>query len=281
MKPMRTKGFTLIELLVVIAIIAILAAILFPVFSRARAKALQTSCLSNVKQLALATMMYATENKDMLPTISYWWPSWPPYWHPYSWPYKIAKYISAEGGNHWAATGTSLYDQGQVFQCPAAQMVGGPSWAEGTPCPGIPIAYSGYTVNQAVWMYYMKDLGYYFGPGLSLTQIANTSQVILLGDSSLGNCGYPQDYITYSFSWGSGAWTPGIWNLDPWRSYYGPGYPYPGGPGTEFRAHLGGYNFAFCDGHAKYMKAENVYSQDYGLTPPGVQGYWIDLDTVF
>ncbi len=55
------KGFTLIELLVVIAIIAILAAILFPVFARAREKARQTSCLSNMKQVGLATMMYVQD----------------------------------------------------------------------------------------------------------------------------------------------------------------------------------------------------------------------------
>jgi len=55
------RGFTLIELLVVIAIIAILAAILFPVFARAREKARQASCLSNVKQLMLGVMMYAQD----------------------------------------------------------------------------------------------------------------------------------------------------------------------------------------------------------------------------
>ena len=57
----RNRGFTLIELLVVIAIIAILAAILFPVFAKAREKARQTACLSNVKQLAMATLMYASD----------------------------------------------------------------------------------------------------------------------------------------------------------------------------------------------------------------------------
>jgi len=61
------KGFTLIELLVVIAIIAILAAILFPVFARARAKAQQNDCLSNCKQIQLGLIMYASDNNQMYP----------------------------------------------------------------------------------------------------------------------------------------------------------------------------------------------------------------------
>jgi prepilin-type N-terminal cleavage/methylation domain-containing protein/prepilin-type processing-associated H-X9-DG protein len=64
---MKKKGFTLIELLVVIAIIAILAAILFPVFAKAREKARQASCIFNEKQLALALMQYVQDYDEVFP----------------------------------------------------------------------------------------------------------------------------------------------------------------------------------------------------------------------
>jgi prepilin-type N-terminal cleavage/methylation domain-containing protein len=72
-KVVKTRlGFTLIELLVVIAIIAILAAILFPVFAQARAKAYQTTCINNQRQLVTSILMYAQDNDESLPLPSNW-----------------------------------------------------------------------------------------------------------------------------------------------------------------------------------------------------------------
>ncbi|MBI2302055.1 MAG: DUF1559 domain-containing protein [Armatimonadetes bacterium] len=69
---MRRRGFTLIELLVVIAIIAILAAILFPVFAKAREKARQSSCLSNMKQLGLACCQYQQDYDGLYVPVAVW-----------------------------------------------------------------------------------------------------------------------------------------------------------------------------------------------------------------
>src|SRR5437879_7509284 len=63
----RRRGFTLIELLVVIAIIAVLSAILFPVFAQAREKARQTSCLSNLKQIGTGYMLYVQDYDEQYP----------------------------------------------------------------------------------------------------------------------------------------------------------------------------------------------------------------------
>jgi prepilin-type N-terminal cleavage/methylation domain-containing protein/prepilin-type processing-associated H-X9-DG protein len=67
------SGFTLIELLVVIAVIAVLAAILFPVFAKAREKARQTTCLNNQKQIVTAALMYAQDHEEILPSSAEFW----------------------------------------------------------------------------------------------------------------------------------------------------------------------------------------------------------------
>jgi len=96
------RGFTLIELLVVIAIIAILAAILFPVFARARAKAQQNNCLSNVKQLQLGLMMYASDNDNTMPLDSVGSPA--TYWQSTILPYvkNTQIYICPSDSNPFA-----------------------------------------------------------------------------------------------------------------------------------------------------------------------------------
>jgi prepilin-type N-terminal cleavage/methylation domain-containing protein/prepilin-type processing-associated H-X9-DG protein len=81
----RRSGFTLIELLVVIAIIAILAAILFPVFAQARDKARQTSCLSNCKQIGTSLMMYAQDYDENLPYSGVYGANHPLFKQGYQW----------------------------------------------------------------------------------------------------------------------------------------------------------------------------------------------------
>lgn len=110
----RSRAFTLIELLVVIAIIAILAAILFPVFAQAKAAAKKTACLSNTKQLGLGVMMYASDADDVLPgndpTTTDYSPGC----------YKAKGYADPTAPRNWVV-GVNPYTKNiQINKCPTA-----------------------------------------------------------------------------------------------------------------------------------------------------------------
>lgn len=102
------RGFTLIELLVVIAIIAILAAILFPVFARAREKARQTSCLNNAKQMATAVQMYVQDYDETV--IPYYQDGNP------------------SGSRCWWQIMEPYVKNMQVYLCPSSYMIA-PNWS--------------------------------------------------------------------------------------------------------------------------------------------------------
>ena len=105
----RNKGFTLIELLVVIAIIAILAAILFPVFAKAREKARTASCASNMKQIGLALMQYAQDYDEVMATPRSY----------YSWTNTLVTPNVTDYCMDWRGQIQPYIKSVQVFSCPS------------------------------------------------------------------------------------------------------------------------------------------------------------------
>ena len=120
----RRPGFTLIELLVVIAIIAILAAILFPVFAQARESARQTACLNNLKQIGVAIPMYAQDYDERFP-IHLYYPTSGNYSVSITWREECQPYIkngvdNAHQGKEYANQNRALTG---VFQCPSTPAI--------------------------------------------------------------------------------------------------------------------------------------------------------------
>ncbi len=149
------RGFTLIELLVVIAIIAILAAILFPVFAQAREKARQTSCLSNVKQLMLGILMYTQDYDERLV------------------PGALVMYSGCGHSitRRWYDVIQPYVKNYQFFQCPSEN--GG---------------YRDYGWNTAEFGYYCGSHG--TGWATALAALDHPSETILIGDNGYqsSNC---------------------------------------------------------------------------------------------
>lgn len=203
MRSHKSEGFTLIELLVVIAIIAILAAILFPVFAKAKEQARKTVCYSNLKQIGMACMMYANDWDERLP-----------YWtEMYSTPYAF-DITGPIDENNWAKVTLPYTKNRELWQCPSARIEKG--FNEPTPTNNI-----SYAINGKI------------GLGWALARITNPANTVMVRDIGYATHRlYPSPYKFPDGTW-SGPYSYPIhlkgqvWNFcdghakyiqtDPWQ----------------------------------------------------------------
>jgi prepilin-type N-terminal cleavage/methylation domain-containing protein/prepilin-type processing-associated H-X9-DG protein len=253
----RTNGFTLIELLVVIAIIALLAAILFPVFARARENARRASCQSNLKQISLGMVQYTQDYDEKYPSAY----STRPFQDPtgtqsafaVGWGYMIMPYMKSV----------------QIMQCPSE-----PNKQNLVPdgAGGHDFGWSDYFINGNLAVYTCSGPSC-SAPGIKISTVPNTSVVIMLGDSGQGRDYTQANCYDYS-SCGGGNPDMGV-NIPPgWDctkdgvvGYTAAGYI---GDAADWNAmnpgamkrHLEGANYAFSDGHVKWLKPDMLSYND-------------------
>ena len=220
------QGFTLIELLIVIAIIAILAAILFPVFGRARENARRASCQSNLKQIALGVMQYSQDYDQRGPVYEYSDEKFPP--RIWGWSQLIQPYIK------------SL----QVFQCPSEPYA---QEAETAANNYFPAGFSDYYFNRNLFSPENPFTGpYTASPSTHESAYAAPALTVMLGD---GDNNDPSNIQWWAF-FPYGPRDIYVWN----------GTDYTLVPPSQqggFR-HLEGSNFAFADGHVKWLNPRRV-----------------------
>ncbi len=233
----KSSGFTLIELLVVIAIIAILAAILFPVFAQAREKARAISCLSNNKQIGTALMLYAQDYDEGFPT-------WSEYWYMYYvdrpnrgldtsdryWDAILLPYVKS--GN------PARLDRGGVWRCPSSER---------------DASFRSMGINQAL-IYDFDPRSPFYYRYIKQPEIETPASIVFVGDGGTsGRLDPPHFFQGYAekYVWKLGYYTRSA----PWR-------------------HQNGANYTFCDGHAKFIAGDKFYphppppSADYALARP-------------
>jgi prepilin-type N-terminal cleavage/methylation domain-containing protein/prepilin-type processing-associated H-X9-DG protein len=241
LKRMNKRGFTLIELLVVIAIIAILAAILFPVFAQAREAARKTSCISNTKQLGTALSMYAQDFDEVFPMGG----------------------SSAPGGIRWRQMVYPYIKNVGVYTCPSEKS--GNFDAKINTTTGIIDTNNagGYGTNSNIMRW---------DASRSLAEITAPADTFLACDAAqctaaVANNDQPETWV--SFKSGRTDWqvtAPGNWSDNN-------GTPYSSAGSNETRRpmarHQGGLSVIYCDGHAKWQKVQ----QFLGVGPGNLKGW--------
>jgi len=239
----KSKAFTLIELLVVIAIIAILAAILFPVFAQAKMAAKKTVDLSNVKQLALGVAMYGNDYDDTYPFCWGWNSEWKP-WHQQVDPYvkNVSIWISpvdnwgrgTEGNDATCNPGKPVrgVTYSMNYTWPAFGSSNGTWWGQGSPqCDMSPTCDSG---------------------GASATGVPAVASTILIAPR-------PNWYHQFCEGWA----TEQFFNYGEFNMV--------GGGAKMFN---GGANYGLCDGHAKFMFKSATLKAQGSQETTAAPSYW-------
>lgn len=245
---MSKKAFTLIELLVVIAVIAILAAILFPVFAQAREKARQTTCLSNLKQLSLAFKQYQVDYDDNYPRGAVTVPE--------ATPITCASPVQANGGNScnvmWSQQLYPYTKSNDILLCPddISKNVTG-NIAPDVATAGSPTAaVGGYTAPKHTSYLY----NYFVGTHAKFPQPATTA--LLVDGGVLMNKTAP--FITDQSGVKPGAYLTGS---DRWSGFSAQQDPNNADWAAASARHASQANVAFLDGHAKSLSRDAIYPQ--------------------
>jgi prepilin-type N-terminal cleavage/methylation domain-containing protein len=200
-RPRSRLGFTLIELLVVIAIIAILAAILFPVFAQVREKARQTSCLSNLKQLGTAMQMYVSDHDGFYPPVVGRAPG-ERFVYEWSWLHRIEPYVKSlalyvcPSSSHKSLEWQQNLDiLSNYAYAPTAHV-----WGD-APAIELNAGPFGVALWDGIGGFYGGELGMFTheAPSYSESQIARPADTILLCDGPRFDWGFRENAIYFPY----------------------------------------------------------------------------------